>query len=51
MALLAKATTRMKLGQMVANPATRDPTLLASSYATLHDISNGRIIMGVGRGD
>jgi probable F420-dependent oxidoreductase len=51
MALLARETTRMKLGQMVANPATRDPTLLASAYATLHDISGGRMIMGVGRGD
>jgi probable F420-dependent oxidoreductase len=51
MALLARETTRMKLGQMVANPATRDPTLLASAYATLHDISDGRMIMGVGRGD
>jgi probable F420-dependent oxidoreductase len=51
LALLAKATTRMKLGQMVTNPATRDPTLLASAYATLHDISDGRMIMGVGRGD
>ena len=51
LALLAKATTRMKLGQMVTNPATRDPTLLASSYATLHDISDGRMIMGIGRGD
>jgi probable F420-dependent oxidoreductase len=51
MALLARKTTRMKLGQMVANPATRDPTLLASAYATLHDISDGRMILGVGRGD
>ena len=51
LALLAQATTRMKLGQMVANPATRDPTLLASTYATLHDISDGRMVMGVGRGD
>src|SRR5215217_9580433 len=51
MALLARATTRMKLGQMVTNPATRDPTVLASAYATLHDISEGRMIMGVGRGD
>src|SRR5215218_4327663 len=50
-ALLARETTRMKLGQMVTNPATRDPTLLASTYATLHDISEGRMIMGVGRGD
>ncbi|MGH2615089.1 MAG: TIGR03842 family LLM class F420-dependent oxidoreductase [Thermomicrobiales bacterium] len=51
LALLAQATTRMKLGQMVTNPATRDPTLLASAYATLHDISGGRMIMGIGRGD
>jgi probable F420-dependent oxidoreductase len=51
LALLAKATTRMKLGQMVTNPATRDPTLLASAYATLQDISDGRMIMGIGRGD
>ena len=51
LALLAQATTRMTLGQMVANPATRDPTLLASAYATLHDLSGGRMIMGVGRGD
>ena len=51
LALLATATTRMTLGQMVTNPATRDPTVLASAYATLHDISDGRMIMGVGRGD
>jgi probable F420-dependent oxidoreductase len=30
---------------------TRDPTVLASAYGTLHDISNGRMIMGIGRGD
>jgi len=51
MALLAKETTRMKLGHMVTNPATRDPTVLASAYATLQDISDGRMIMGIGRGD
>jgi probable F420-dependent oxidoreductase len=51
LALLAKATSRMKLGQMVTNPATRDPTVVASAYATLHDVSDGRMIMGIGRGD
>jgi probable F420-dependent oxidoreductase len=51
LALLARATIRMKLGQMVTNPATRDPTVVASAYATLHDISEGRMIMGIGRGD
>ena len=30
---------------------TRDPTIVASLYATLHDISNGRMVMGIGRGD
>jgi len=51
MALLADQTSTIKLGHMVTNPATRDPTVLASAYATLQDISNGRMIMGVGRGD
>jgi probable F420-dependent oxidoreductase len=51
MALVADRTSTIKLGHMVTNPATRDPTVLASAYATLHDISNGRMVMGVGRGD
>jgi probable F420-dependent oxidoreductase len=51
MALLADQTSTIKLGHMVTNPAIRDPTVLASAYATLQDISNGRMIMGVGRGD
>ena len=41
----------MKLGHFVTNPGTRDPTVLASAYATLHDISDGRMVMGIGRGD
>jgi probable F420-dependent oxidoreductase len=41
----------MKLGHCVTNPGTREPTVLASGYATLHDISNGRMAMGIGRGD
>jgi probable F420-dependent oxidoreductase len=49
--LAAQATTRMKLGHCVTNPGTRDPTVLASGYATLHDISDGRMVMGIGRGD
>ena len=51
MALVADQTSKIKLGHMVTNPAIRDPTVLASAYATLQDISNGRMIMGVGRGD
>ena len=49
--LAVQATTTMKFGHCVTNPATRDPTVLASGYATLQDISNGRMVMGIGRGD
>ena len=51
MALVADRTSKIKLGHMVTNPGTREPTVLASAYATLHDISDGRMIMGIGRGD
>jgi probable F420-dependent oxidoreductase len=51
LALVADKTSTIKLGHMVTNPGTRDATLLASSYATLHDISDGRMVMGIGRGD
>ena len=51
LALAAKATERINLGQMVTNPGTREPTVVASAYATLHDISDGRMVMGIGRGD
>ncbi len=49
--LATQATTTMKLGHCVTNPGTREPTVLASGYATLHDISDGRMVMGIGRGD
>jgi probable F420-dependent oxidoreductase len=51
LAIVADRTSSIKLGHMVTNPGTREPTVLASAYATLHDISNGRMIMGIGRGD
>ena len=51
LALAAAQTSRIKLGHCVTNPGTRDPTVVASSYATLHDISDGRMVMGIGRGD
>ncbi|HXG77278.1 MAG TPA: TIGR03842 family LLM class F420-dependent oxidoreductase [Gaiellaceae bacterium] len=49
--LAAQATKTIKLGHCVTNPGTREPTVLASGYATLHDISDGRMVMGIGRGD
>ena len=51
LAVAARETSTIRLGHFVTNPATRDPTVLASSYATLHDLSGGRMVMGVGRGD
>src|SRR5271169_5895655 len=51
LALAANATSKLKLGHFVTNPGTREPTVLASAYATLHDISGGRMVMGIGRGD
>ncbi len=49
--LAVQATSTMKFGHCVTNPGTREPTVLASGYATLQDISNGRMVMGIGRGD
>jgi len=49
--LAADRTKKMKLGHCVTNPGTREPTVLASAYATMHVISEGRMIMGIGRGD
>src|SRR5258705_4579980 len=49
LALAADRTSTLKLGHFVTNPGTRDPTVLASAYATLHDVSEGRLTMGIGR--
>jgi probable F420-dependent oxidoreductase len=51
LAVAADRTERIKLGHFVTNPGIRDPTVTASWYATAHDISNGRMVMGIGRGD
>jgi probable F420-dependent oxidoreductase len=49
--LVADRTDRIKLGHFVTNPGIRDPTSTASWYATMQDLSNGRMVMGIGRGD
>jgi probable F420-dependent oxidoreductase len=45
------ATRRVKVGPMVTNPATRDWTVLASSFATLNEMYGNRTVCGIGRGD
>jgi probable F420-dependent oxidoreductase len=51
LAVAADRTENVKLGHFVTNPGIRDPTVTASWYATVHDLSNGRAVMGIGRGD
>ena len=45
------STTRMRVGPLVANPVTRHPTVVASAIATLAELSDGRVVLGLGRGD
>jgi probable F420-dependent oxidoreductase len=49
--VVADHTERIKLGHFVTNPGIRDATVTASWYATMQDLSNGRMVMGIGRGD
>jgi probable F420-dependent oxidoreductase len=42
---------RMQFGTMVTNPNTRDPIVTASAFATLSQVTGGRMICGIGRGD
>ncbi|HEU5085942.1 MAG TPA: TIGR03842 family LLM class F420-dependent oxidoreductase [Roseiflexaceae bacterium] len=49
--LMAANTRRMRFGTCVTNPATRDPSVTASTLATLNVISGGRMDLGIGRGD
>jgi probable F420-dependent oxidoreductase len=44
-------TNRIIVGPMVTNPATRDWTVTASTYATLNEMYGNRTICGIGRGD
>jgi len=45
------ATEKMIVGPMVTNPGTRDWTVIASLFATLNEMSGGRTVCGMGRGD
>ena len=49
--LMGAATSDLRLGTCVTNPATRDITVTASALATLNEITGGRMDLGIGRGD
>lgn len=44
-------THKLIVGPMVTNPATRDWTVTASTFATLNEMYGNRTICGMGRGD
>ena len=47
----ALATTRVRVGIGVVNPFTRHPALLAMETASLDNLSQGRITLGLGTGN
>ena len=51
LALMANATTSLKIGTGVTHPVTREPAVTASAMASLQEESQGRAICGIGRGD
>ena len=51
LAAAARATERITLGPLVANPVNRHPTVTASSIATIDELAPGRVLLGWGVGD
>ncbi len=50
LAAIAQATSRIKLGPLVAATAFHAPPMLAKMAATVDEISGGRLILGLGAG-
>ncbi|QWF77333.1 TIGR03842 family LLM class F420-dependent oxidoreductase [Amycolatopsis sp. CA-230715] len=44
-------TSALTVGPMVTSPATRDYSVMASTFATLNDMYGNRTVCGIGRGD
>ncbi len=51
LALLAGRTHTLRLATGVTHTVTRHPAVLANQWATLHEISAGRAILGIGVGE
>lgn len=49
-ALAASETKKVTLGTAVTSPFLRHPTALASAVASIHDLSGGRALYGIGGG-
>ena len=50
LAALAAATSRVEIGPLVASTSFHAPAMLAKKAATIDEISNGRLILGLGAG-
>jgi probable F420-dependent oxidoreductase len=48
---ILSATRTVTVGPMVTNPSTREPTVTASTFATLNEMFGNRTVCGIGRGD
>jgi probable F420-dependent oxidoreductase len=48
---MLSATERIMVGPFVTNPVSRDPSVTASTFATLNEMFGNRSICGIGRGD
>jgi 5,10-methylenetetrahydromethanopterin reductase len=47
----ALATSKLKVGPFVTNPLTRHVAVTAGAAATLQEVSDGRVVLSIGRGD
>ena len=50
LAAAAVTTTTLRLGTLVTSPNFRHPVLLAKELLTLDDLSDGRLVVGIGSG-
>lgn len=50
LAVVAEATSRIRIGPMVTNPVSRHPGVVASAAASLDALSGGRLVLGLGAG-
>lgn len=50
LALASTATSRLGLGVGVTNPVTRHPAVTACAMASVQEASQGRAVLGIGRG-